>query len=132
MQAPWIERLALLLLCAAYLQGSLTKLLDWPSAVAEMERFGVKPAPLAAAAAIAFELSCSVLVLSGAWRWIGALLLAGFTLAATFLALRFWELRPSARMSAENAFFEHLGLVGGFLLVAVNDLRGRGSRTAHF
>jgi uncharacterized membrane protein YphA (DoxX/SURF4 family) len=48
--------------------------------------------------------------------------LAGFTLLATFLANRFWELAPASRAMAENQFFEHLGLVGGFLLVAWHDL----------
>jgi uncharacterized membrane protein YphA (DoxX/SURF4 family) len=38
------------------------------------------------------ELGASVLILSGRMRWLGALALAGFTLLATLLALRFWEL----------------------------------------
>jgi uncharacterized membrane protein YphA (DoxX/SURF4 family) len=43
---------------------------------------------------------------------------------ATLIALRFWELAPGQeRFMAANAFFEHLGLVGGFLLVAWHDLK---------
>jgi uncharacterized membrane protein YphA (DoxX/SURF4 family) len=42
---------------------------------------------------------------------------------ATGLALRFWELPiGQERFMAANAFFEHLGLIGGFLLVAWLDL----------
>jgi uncharacterized membrane protein YphA (DoxX/SURF4 family) len=42
---------------------------------------------------------------------------------------RFWELAPASRVMAENQFFEHLGLVGGFLLVAWHDLsKSLGSR----
>lgn len=45
-------------------------------------------------------------------------------LLATGIALRFWELPVGqARFMAANAFFEHLGLVGGFLLVAWLDLQ---------
>jgi uncharacterized membrane protein YphA (DoxX/SURF4 family) len=45
-------------------------------------------------------------------------------LLATFLALRFWELpMGQERFMAANSFFEHLGLAGGFLLVAWLDLR---------
>ena len=65
------------------------------------------------------------MILTGFYRWLAALALGGFTLTATLIALRFWEL-PSGqdRFMAANAFFEHLGLVGGFLLVAWQDLKG--------
>lgn len=119
--------LALLGLCAAYLQGGLNKLLDWPGAVAEAAHFGLPAPALAAAATIVTELVGSALVLSGRLRWLGALWLAAFTLAATFVANRFWELPPGhERFMTANAFFEHLGLIGGFLLVVWLDaLEGR-------
>jgi uncharacterized membrane protein YphA (DoxX/SURF4 family) len=37
------------------------------------------------------------------------------------VANRFWEIPLPDRFGVENAFFEHLGLVGGFLLVAYLD-----------
>ncbi|MGO4407796.1 DoxX family protein [Bosea sp. RAF48] len=115
---------ALLLLCAAYIQGPVTKILDFEGAIAEMNHFGLSPAPLFAVGVIVFELAMSALILLGRWRWLAALALAAFTLAATFMALRFWEMPAGqARMMAMNGFFEHLGLVGGFLLVAHNDMR---------
>jgi uncharacterized membrane protein YphA (DoxX/SURF4 family) len=55
--------------------------------------------------------------------------LVGFTLVATFIAHRFWELAPASRFTVENQFFEHLGLVGGFLLVAWLDVRQTGRDT---
>jgi uncharacterized membrane protein YphA (DoxX/SURF4 family) len=51
--------------------------------------------------------------------------LAAFTLVATFIANRFWEIPQPERFMVENAFFEHLGLVGAFVLVAWYDLRQR-------
>jgi uncharacterized membrane protein YphA (DoxX/SURF4 family) len=75
---------------------------------------------------IVLELGASVMILTGRLRWLGALGLAGFTLLATGIALRFWELPVGqARFMAANAFFEHLGLAGGFLLVAWLDLKER-------
>ncbi len=122
--APWLRFVALLGLCAAYLQGGLVKAFDFAGAVAEMQHFGLAPAAPLALAVIALELGASLLILTGLWRWAGALGLAAFTLFATFLALRFWELPAgAARFMAANAFFEHLGLVGGFLLVAWLDVR---------
>jgi len=127
--SPVIFFVALLGLCAAYLQGGIDKALDFEGAVAEVRHFGVEPAAPMAVATIVTELCGSALILSGLLRWLGALWLAGFTLLATFLANRFWELEPASRFMAENQFFEHLGLVGGFLLVAWLDVRQAGRDT---
>lgn len=121
--SPPVRRAALWLLCGAYLQGGLVKAFDFAGAVAEMRHFGVTPAAPMAVAVIALELCASALVLSGRLRWLGALALAAFTLLATFLANRFWEMEGAQRFMAANAFFEHGGLVGAFVLVAWHDLR---------
>jgi uncharacterized membrane protein YphA (DoxX/SURF4 family) len=120
-----VHAIALLGLCAAYLQGGLAKLFDFSAAIAETQSFGLPFATAATAATIATELVGSALILTGIHRWLGALWLAGFTLFATLLANRFWELQPPQRFMVENSFFEHLGLIGGFLLVAWLDLRKR-------
>jgi len=113
----------LLLLCSAYLQGGLTKALDFQAALAEMRHFGLSPAGPLAVMTILGELGASLLILCGVWRWAGALYLALFTLAANFVANRFWELAGPARTMAENGFFEHLGLAAAFFIVAWIDLR---------
>ena len=119
-----VRFLAYLGLCAAYLQGGWVKLTDFPGALREMAHFGLAPEPLFAVLVIALELVASGMILSGRLRWLGAVALAGFTLAATGLALRFWEMPAGQeRFMAANAFFEHLGLAGGLLLVAWLDLR---------
>src|SRR6266568_4745615 len=120
-----VHFIALLGLCAAYIQGGLTKLFDFNAAVAETRSFGLPFAAAATAATIVTELAGSALILTGIYRWLGALWLAGFTLFATFVANRFWEMQPPQRFMVENSFFEHLGLIGGFLLVAWLDLRKR-------
>ena len=122
--SAWLERLALLALCAAYIQGGLTKMFDLPAAISEQVRAGVPLPSVTAGATIVTELVGSLLIVVGLWRWLGALWLAGFTLVASFVANAFWLLPPGAeRFGTENAFFEHLGLIGGFLTVALVDLR---------
>jgi uncharacterized membrane protein YphA (DoxX/SURF4 family) len=121
-RTPLVYWIALLGLCAAYLQGGLDKALDFPGAVAEVQKLGLAPAAPLALATIMIELVGAALILTGFYRWLGALSLAGFTLMATFLANRFWEVPIPDRFMVENTFFEHLGLVGGFLLVAWQDL----------
>lgn len=86
---PGLRWIALLGLCAAYLQGGLIKALDFQGAVAEMIHFGMVPAIPLAVMTIILELGASALVLTGFYRWAGALLLACFTVFATFLANRF-------------------------------------------
>jgi len=126
----WIHWLALLALCAAYLQGGFNKASDFAGAVAEMQHFGLSPAAPLALAVIVVELGASLLILAAFYRWVGALMLAGFTLFATFTANRFWEMAPPERFMAANSFFEHIGLIGGFLLAAWHDLqRQPGVRT---
>ena len=121
-----VHWLALLFLCAAYLQGGFNKATDFASAIAEMNHFGVSPAAPMALAVIVLELGASALILTGFYRWLGALALGAFTLFATFVALRFWEMPVGqGRFMAANSFFEHLGLVGGFVLVAWHDLKER-------
>jgi uncharacterized membrane protein YphA (DoxX/SURF4 family) len=120
-----VHWLALLALCAAYLQGGLDKALDFDAAVAEMRRFNLDPAAPIAAATIALEIGASLLILAGYLRWLAALALAGFTLMASFLANPFWSAMPPERLAMANAFFEHLGLVGGLLLVAWQDVQHR-------
>ncbi|MDH7808427.1 MULTISPECIES: DoxX family protein [unclassified Rhizobium] len=121
--SPITRTVSLLALCAAYIQGPLTKIFDFNGALAEMNHFGLHPAALFAVIVIVFELTAAAMVVSGFLRWAGALALAGFTLLATFIALRFWEMAPGMdRMMATNAFFEHIGLAGAFIFVAAADL----------
>lgn len=123
LRAPWVRWVCLLLLCSAYLQGGFNKLTDFNSAIAEMQHFGVAPAAPMAALVIIGELGASLMILVGFYRWLGAGYLAVFTVMATLMANRFWEMSGLERFSAANGFFEHLGLAGAFLLVAWLDLQ---------
>ena len=127
--SPAIRTVSFLTLCAAYIQGPLTKIFDFNGALAEMDHFGLHPAAIFAVAVIVFELTASAMVVTGFLRWAGALALAGFTLLATLIALRFWEMAPGMdRMMATNAFFEHIGLAGAFIFVAAADLAKRAGK----
>ena len=119
-----MQSLALLCLCAAYLQGGWYKALNFRGAVAEVKALGLTPAAPIAAAVLVLQLAASALILTGWYRWLGALALAGFTVLAALLADRFWAAPQAERQRAANAFFEHWGLVGGMLLVAWHDLGG--------
>ncbi|WP_285021593.1 DoxX family protein [Novosphingobium sp. fls2-241-R2A-195] len=119
--------LARLALVSAYLVGGVTKLGDWPSALAEQAHFGLTPPALWAALTIAVELVGPLLILLGRLVWLGAGMLGVFTFFAALVANAFWTMPEGPeRFGAMNAFFEHMGLVGGFVLVAVLARRGQG------
>ncbi|HCI6753676.1 TPA: DoxX family protein [Klebsiella quasipneumoniae subsp. quasipneumoniae] len=122
--AVWVRFVSYSAVCAAYIQGGINKLTDFQGAIGEMNHFGLSPAPLFAVLVIILELGGALMILTGFLRWLAALSLGGFTLVATFMVLRFWELPEGLeRFVAANSFFEHLGLCGGFLLIAWLDLR---------
>lgn len=121
-RAAWFA--ARLALCGAYMLGGVIKLTDWPGAVAEQTHFGMTPPALWAAITIAVELVGPLLILTGRFVWLGAGMLGVFTALAALTANAFWTMPPGPeRFAATNGFFEHIGLVGGFVLVAM--LAGR-------
>jgi uncharacterized membrane protein YphA (DoxX/SURF4 family) len=119
---PAVFLLALLAMCAPYLQGAVRKVMDFNGAVDEVRKIGLSPPAPFALATILTEFGGSALILSGYLRWMGALWLAIFTFAATLLARRFWARTMPDRASVENTVFEHIGLIGGLLVVAWCDL----------
>jgi uncharacterized membrane protein YphA (DoxX/SURF4 family) len=112
----FVARLALV---SAYLLGAVVKLADFPAAVAEQAHFGMHPPVLWAVLTIAVELIGPALILSGRLVWLGAGMLGVFTGLAALTANAFWTMQGNAGFMATNAFFEHIGLIGGFVLAAL-------------
>jgi uncharacterized membrane protein YphA (DoxX/SURF4 family) len=110
---------ARLALSGAYLLGAVTKLSDFHAAIAEQAHFGMPFPALFAVLTIAVELIGPALILSGRLVWLGAGMLGVFTGLAAITANAFWTMHGAERFGAMNAFFEHWGLVGGFVLVAM-------------
>ena len=120
---PGLLPVARVALTSAYLIGGVQKLVDFPGAVAEQAHFGLQPAWLWAMAAIIVELAGSLLVIFGRWVWLGAGALGVLTAVAMLTANNFWAMTGHDRFMALNAFFEHLGLIAGFVLVSVMAVR---------
>ena len=116
----WTGFLARLALVGAYLLGGIVKASNWTAAVAEQTHFGMSPPALWAALTIVVEIVGPLLILSGRLVWLGAGMLGVFTLFAAITANAFWAMPAGQeRFMATNAFFEHLGLIGGLILVAM-------------
>lgn len=117
---PLMLRLACVALAAAFVYSGFSKLLHFDVAMGEAAYFGLQPAALFAAAIIGMQLGGSVLMLfaSGRLQASGAIALAGFTVVATPIGHAFWTMQGMESFYNLNSFIEHIGLVGGLLLVA--------------
>ncbi|WP_322028261.1 DoxX family protein [Burkholderia sp. BCC1981] len=118
---PWVLPLARLALVSAYLIGGVAKALDFDGAVAEQAHFGLHPAALWAALAIAVEIGGSLCVVFRRFTWLGAGSLGMLTLVAMVVANDFWNRSGAEHFMALNSFFEHLGLIAALVLATVLD-----------
>jgi uncharacterized membrane protein YphA (DoxX/SURF4 family) len=125
---PWLLPVSRIALVSAFLIGGIQKLIDFPGAIAEQAHFGLQPAWLWAAAAVIVELGGSALVIFERWVWLGAGGLGVLTAIAMLVANDFWAKTGDDRFIAVNAFFEHLGLIAGLVLVSILSLRSAPNR----
>lgn len=116
---PWILPLARLALVSAYLIGGVAKALYFHGAVAEQAHFGLQPAALWAALAIAVEIAGSLCIVLGRFTWLGAGSLGMLTLVAMAVANDFWNRTGAEHFMALNSFFEHLGLIAALVLATL-------------
>jgi uncharacterized membrane protein YphA (DoxX/SURF4 family) len=118
--------IARLCLAAVFLYSGVDKLWHWRSSIEEVKSDGL-PWPAAFAGATVFtQLVGGCLVATGFLAWLGALLLAGFTIAATLLGHRFWLRRGTEFRHELTTSLEHVAIVGGLVLLCLLDLAGSG------
>ena len=94
-------------------------LLDFQGAVETVRGYGLEPAGPFAAATIFVLLVGAALVIDGRLAWLGAAMLALFTLATIPLVHHFWTMTGPARVAAMLESEEHITVVGGLILTAI-------------
>jgi putative oxidoreductase len=107
-----------LLLAAVFLVAGSRKLMGAAASAAYFGKLGFPMPEVMVWVAIAVEIGGAALLILG-WkaRW-AALLLALFTLIATFAAHRFWQFDAAQYANQLNHFLKNLAIVGGLLFVA--------------
>jgi uncharacterized membrane protein YphA (DoxX/SURF4 family) len=115
----WTWLLARVGLTSAYLVGGITKLLEFAAASAEQAHFGFRPGWLWATVVITVEILGPILLIWGRLVWLAAGAMGVLTFVASLAANDFWNLQGAARFAATNAFFEHVGLIAGFIMAAL-------------
>jgi uncharacterized membrane protein YphA (DoxX/SURF4 family) len=113
-------------LAVVFLYSGLDKLWHWRSGIDEVRGDGL-PWPAAfAGATVVTQIVGGCLVATGFFAWLGGLLLAGFTIAATLLGHRFWLRHGSELRHELTTSLEHVAIVGGLLLLSLFDLAASG------
>ncbi|MDQ2081684.1 DoxX family protein [Xanthobacteraceae bacterium Astr-EGSB] len=116
---PGLDYLARLALASPFLISGVVKLVDFSGATAEVAGLGLRPAAAIAAAVVATQIGGSLLFISRRFSWLGAGILAVFTVWATLLAHPFWTFAGEARGRQTATFFEHVAIVGGLAMAAL-------------
>jgi putative oxidoreductase len=68
------------------------------------------------------ELVAGAVLISGLYTAAAALVLAGFTLAASVLLVNFWDKQGEERALLQNVFLSNLAIIGGLLIAASHAL----------
>ena len=118
--------IARLCLAAVFLYSGVDKLSHWRSSIEEVKSDGL-PWPAAFAGVTVFtQLVGGFLVATGLFAWLGALVLAAFTVAATVVGHRFWLRRGAEFRHELTTSLEHVAIVGGLLLLSLLDFNPAG------
>lgn len=100
--------------------SGVLKLVDFEAGVAEMAGFGLEPAHIFNVATVVTQLAGSLLIIFGAYVWLGAGVLGVFTGLTVFLVHRFWIITEEPfRTIALHTSAEHIGIIGGLLAIAI-------------
>jgi putative oxidoreductase len=120
---PWLVLLARICFASLFLPDAVRKLMTMDAFAHSLAARGVPDAGIVAWIAALAELIGAAGVLIGFRTRAAALFLIAFTIIATALAHRFWELQGPQRIGASLQFSHNCALVGAFVLLI---LRGPG------
>lgn len=106
-----------LLIAALFLPAGLSKLTGFEGTVGYIASVGLPLPAVAAAAALVVEIVGSLALVAGFYTRIAALVLAVFTLVATYFFHAFWAAAPEQAFVQQLMFFKNIAVVGGLLVL---------------
>jgi len=113
------EFVARVLLTFPFWGSGLAKLIDFSGGVGEMEHFGLTPGWVYNVATIIVQLGGSALIIFNRMTWLGAGALGAFTALTIPLVHAFWRLEGERGIVAFHTATEHVGMIGGLILVSI-------------
>ena len=117
----YLSLISRILLVLMFLLSGISKISDFGWTVAMASSVGIPMANIAIVLAIIIEIGGAVFViLGGKYATSGALLLALFTLVASYYFHAFWMLPKDAQMIQMIMFMKNMSVTGGLLFVAAH------------
>ena len=116
-EAVWL--LARCLIGGIFVQSGLGKLMALDAFAASLAKNGVPMADVAALVGAVVEFGGGLAIVIGLQTRTAALLMVAFTVVATLISHRFWELQDAARKPQAVQFAKNLAIAGAFLLLFV-------------
>ena len=113
-----------LLLAALFLPAGIGKLTGFSGTVGYIASVGLPLPTLGAALALAVETLGSLALLAGFGTRSAALVLALFTLVASFFFHNYWGAAADQAFVQQLLFFKNIAVVGGLLVLAANGAGG--------
>lgn len=107
-----------LLLAALFLPAGLSKITGFEGTVGYINSVGLPMATLAAAIALIVEVAGSLALIVGLQTRLASLVLAVFTLVATFFFHNYWAAPAEQAFMQQLMFFKNVGVAGGLFVLA--------------
>lgn len=107
-----------LLLASLFLPAGIGKLTGFAGTIAYISSAGLPMPALAAAAALIVEIGGGAALIAGAGTRIAALVLALFTLVASFVFHAYWAVPADQQYVTQLLFFKNIAVAGGLLTLA--------------
>lgn len=115
-----LSLLGRLFFVALFLPAGIGKLTGYDGTVGYITSVGLPLPALGAALAIVVEIAGSLALLVGYRTQIAALVLASFTLVASFFFHNYWSAPAAQAFMQQLLFFKNIAVVGGLLTVAAH------------
>ena len=109
-----------LLFIALFLPAGIGKLTGFSGTVGYIASVGLPLPTVGAVLALLVEILGSLALLFGLGTRFAALILAGFTLVASFFFHNFWGVPADQAFVQQLMFFKNIAVVGGLLVLAAN------------
>ena len=112
--------LARLLMALLFLPAGISKIGGFAGTAGYIGSVGLPMPEVGAAIAILVEVGASILLIIGLFTRPAALVLAVFTLVASFFFHAFWSMPAEAQMMQSLMFYKNIAIVGGLLAIAAH------------
>jgi putative oxidoreductase len=107
-----------LLLAVLFLPAGIGKLTGFAGTVGYISSVGLPMPQVAAALALAVEIVGGVALIAGYGTRLAAIVLAAFTLVASFFFHNYWAVPADQQLVPQLLFFKNIAVVGGLLTLA--------------